>query len=128
MWLLKQEVAQAMREASRNTAPTAQQLAEFAARRSTAESRGRGSPDNMTIAGDVAEIRVEGVLTQKPDFIAWLFSGGNTTYEDIQAAFGLAESDETVKRVSLYIASPGGRGGGLFDTLAMIQGFTKPNA
>lgn len=105
--------------------PTAAQREEHAERQAAIEASS-GVPRNLKIAGDVAEIRVEGVLTQKPDFFAYWYGGGNTTYEQIQQAFALAQADTGVKRVSLYVDSPGGEVSGLFDALAAIEAFSKP--
>jgi ClpP class serine protease len=129
-WLLKTDVAQAMERALRlGVRPTTQQLEKFAARieaRLDAEASSSSMPPNMTVAGDVAEIRVEGVLTEKPDFWAWLLFGSNTSYEDIRASLALAAADPAIKRVELAVASPGGSVTGLFDTLAAIEAFQKP--
>lgn len=85
-----------------------------------------GMPRNLKIAGDVAEIRIEGALTNKPDFFAWYFGGGNTTYQQIQQALAIAAVDPSVKRCVLRVDSPGGHVHGLFDTLAALDAFKKP--
>jgi ClpP class serine protease len=77
-------------------------------------------PRIMTIAGSVAEIRVEGVLTKRPDFWSMLLGGGNTTYSSIRNALAIAATDPTVKSVVLAIDSPGGSVDGLFETLDAI--------
>lgn len=66
------------------------------------------------------------MLTKKPDFLAFLFGGGNTTYQDIQQQLAAAASDPAVKRVQLDIDSPGGNVDGLFETIGSIEAFTKP--
>jgi ClpP class serine protease len=80
------------------------------------EARG-GMPQNLVLAGTTAEIRVEGVLTKRPDFWAWLLGGGNTTYTSIRQALAMAEQDPNVKTIVLAIDSPGGSVDGLFETL-----------
>ena len=85
-------------------------------------------PRNFSRAGDVAEIKVDGVLTQKPDFFAMFFGLGNTTYEQIRSSIALAESDPTVRRIVYDINSPGGSVDGLFETLAAIDGASKPSS
>lgn len=123
MWLLNEETFRAMQRAEASgLAPTAQQRAEFQAQ---IEARD-GAPRNMRVAGSTAEIRVEGVLTKKPDLFAMWFGGGNTTYTDIQAALALAASDPGIKDVSLFVDSPGGNVDGLFETLDALEAFAKP--
>lgn len=125
-WLLRRDVAeQFSRFLARDISPTAEQLDKFAGVRASRRSSGGGMPDIMTVAGDVAEIRIEGLLTEKPDFWAWLFYG-NTAYEDIRTSLALAGSDSQVKRAQLLVASPGGYTTGLFDTLAALEAFSKP--
>jgi ClpP class serine protease len=85
-----------------------------------------GMPRNMSIADGVAEIRVEGVLTKRPDFWSWLLYGSNTTYESIRQGLALAAADPFIKRVSVFVDSPGGHVDGLFDALAALEAFQKP--
>ncbi|MGC4088414.1 MAG: hypothetical protein QM756_11060 [Polyangiaceae bacterium] len=122
-WLLRGDVAQELQASIRSGArPTAAQRAEFASRQAAAGS----APRNLRIAGDVAEIRVEGLLTQRADFLAMFFGFANTTYSAIAEAFAIAGADPNVKRVSLSVDSPGGTVAGLFDALAAIESFSKP--
>lgn len=126
MWLLKYEVAESMQRAVKlGMTPTSAQCAEFVARQQQAEALNNGRPPNFKVAGDVAEISVDGVLTRKPDFFAWLFGGGNTSYESIVQSIALAETDPAVRQVVFNIHSPGGHVEGLFDTLAAIEGMKK---
>jgi ClpP class serine protease len=118
MWLLNEETARMMQRAhAMNIQPTAVQLEAFTQRIENAQ------PRNMTVAGSVAEIRVQGVLTKMPDFWATYFGGGGTAYSDIIAALALAKSDASIKEVVLVVDSPGGNSDGLFDTLAAISDF-----
>jgi len=87
-----------------------------------------GKPRNYSVAGDVAIIKVEGLLTERPDIWAWYMGYGNTTYPDIQQAVALAEMDPSVKRTQYEIKSPGGTVEGLFDTIATINESKKPRA
>ncbi len=89
-------------------------------REASPEARGNGLPENLTLAGSTAEIRVEGVLTKRPDFWAWLLGGGNTTYTSIRQALAVAEQDPNVKTIVLAVDSPGGNVDGLFETLDAI--------
>lgn len=99
--------------------PTAEQLAAL-------EEQAADTSNIMTLAGDTARIGVEGVLTEKPNWLAAFFGGGNTTYESIRSALAEAEADPNVKQVELLINSGGGQVAGMFETLAAEQTFSKP--
>lgn len=86
----------------------------------TADVGGPQLPRGMTIAGSTAEIRVEGVLTKRPDFWAWLLGEGNTTYGSIRTALAVAATEASVKTIVLAIDSPGGSVDGLFETIDAI--------
>lgn len=123
-WLILQDSLDAMRYARENGLRMSEdQRAEFEARTGSGAS---GGSRILTIAGDQAEVAVEGVLTQRPDFWAMFFAGGNTTYGDIVAALAEADADPAVKSITLAVNSPGGQFDGLFDALAAIQGTGKP--
>lgn len=125
MWLLAEETLLAMRRAERaGLMPSAEKQAEHEAR-ITAAARD-GLPPNMSITGDTAEIRVEGVLTKRPSLWALFFGGGNTAYADIIGALSLASNDSRIASVVFTVDSPGGHVDGLFDAIGTIQGFTKP--
>ena len=124
-WLLETSVREAMEQAQKlGAAPTAEQQAKHEANYALSEDG--GGSRIMTTAGASAEISIKGVLTKAPSFLAFLFGGGNTTYPEIVSALAQAEQDDTVESVTLAIDSPGGHFDGLFDTLAAIQGVTKP--
>ena len=82
-------------------------------------------PAGMSVAGSTAEIRVEGVLTKRPDFWAKYFLGGNTTYASIRSALGVAASSPDISDVVLRIDSPGGNAEGLIETLETIAHFRQ---
>jgi ClpP class serine protease len=127
-WFLKPEVMEAM-QAGRalRYQPTLEERARFADQMREAHAARDGeSPRNLTIAGDTAEIAVDGVLTEKPDCIALLFGGGNTTYTSIRRSLAAADADPAVKSILLNISSPGGEVTGLFETLAAIEAVKKP--
>lgn len=125
MWLLIASIRQAMQTAyTAGVVPTVDQQLEYEARFSSDET-GQSSRI-LTIAGDKAEIAVQGVITQRPDFMAMLFGGGNVTYPEINAAIALAEQDDNVKELIFKIDSGGGHFAGLFDTLAAMQAAKKP--
>lgn len=116
-WLIQKDVLRQLREQRAAVKLTA---AEQRAHEERVAARGRG-PRNLRLAGDVAEIRVEGVLTKRPDFWAWLLGFANTTYTDLQEAIALAKSDPNVKSVQLFVDSPGGHADGLFETFAALE-------
>ncbi len=127
MWFVADRVARDMRARMKlGFAVTAEAQAAFAAEHAMAANNGR--PRNLSVAGDVAEIKIDGLLTEKPDFFAWLMGYGNTTYGDIQQSVALAELDPAVKRIEFRVSSPGGTVAGLFDAVASINEAKKPRA
>lgn len=127
MWLLAEETLRSMQRAEKlGLLPTAEQQAQHEARCIAQIEARDGLPPNMSITGETAEIRVEGVLTKRPSLWSMLFGGGNTSYRDIISALSFAANDPSVRSVSFSVDSPGGHVDGLFDTLSAIQGFSKP--
>jgi len=125
-WLVADEVAREMRaKLSAGLASSPDVQAAFAAAVGDYESAAR-SPRNLQVAGDVAQIQVEGLLTERPDFIAWLMGYANTTYQSIQQALAMADADPSVKRIELRVNSPGGTVAGLFETLGALDDTAKP--
>ena len=124
-WLLEPSVLQAMLRARGSLTPEAIQHwnAWQAAEVARGQESSDGLPRNLTVAGSTAEIRIEGILTKKPDFFALFFGGGNTTYPSIRAALGIAEANPQIRDVVLCIDSPGGSVDGLFETLDAIAAF-----
>ncbi len=119
-WLISENVAREMRKAiAVGMLPSAEQRAAY--ERTEAEAALGNPVRGMNVAGDTAEIRVEGVLTPKPDLFAMFFGGGNTTYRDIQAALAAAQVDPAIRKVTLMVSSPGGTVEGLFETLGAIE-------
>lgn len=134
MWLLRRELSEELTRKTRlyNRAELSipsEKQAEFYAANPVATSlmsAGPSIPRNASVAGDTLEIRVEGILTAKPDIFAWFFGGGNCTYESIMQALSYASADPTIKKIVWKIASGGGRVTGLFETLAAIEACQKP--
>lgn len=127
IWLLEPSVAAELRAArDAGLAPTAEQQAAYEARERAAITARDGVPRNLSIAGNTAQIAIEGILTEKLDFFAFLFGGGNTTYASIRDAVAAAEADPNVRQVVYMVASPGGTVEGLFETLAVIDAAKKP--
>jgi ClpP class serine protease len=125
MWLIKKDIADAMQHArAQGFTPPKAAMEAFETRH--AEASAAGIPRNFKLAGDVVEIAIEGVLTPKPDFFAFWYGGGNTTYPDIIQSLALAAADPSVKRVVLNVRSPGGYCDGLFEALGALEAFPKP--
>ncbi len=129
MWLIREDVLEAMAagRARADYQPTdAERDAFAAAMREAYASKTADVPRNLQVAGGVANVAVEGVLTEAPDCFATMFGGGNTTYASIRKALAVADADPAVKAIEMYVASPGGTVEGLFETLAAIEATKKP--
>lgn len=124
MWLLNSATRERIEQAqSAGLLPTVAQQAEYSARYGYDPTAPSGL---LTIAGDVAEIRVSGAITKTPSIMAMLFGDGNVTYPEIIQALAEADANPEVQRAEMRVDSPGGHFDGLFDTLASIQSFSKP--
>jgi ClpP class serine protease len=131
LWLLETSALRRMMHAQENFRDTAallqweaaQQQAEAA--QQNAEQRDGQFPPGMAVVGNTAEIRVEGVLTKRPDFWAKYFLGGNTTYSSIRNAIGAAAASPDITDVILRVDSPGGNAEGLIETLDTIAHFRQ---
>lgn len=110
MWLLLQETYDAMH------APEARIPAGYQA----------AAGDILSRSGSDAIINIQGVLTPRPDLLAEVFGGGNTTYASIQNAILAAEADPTVERLVFSVDSPGGAVSGLFEAMDTIKNTKKP--
>lgn len=123
-WLLAQGVRQAIAQAiNAGMTPSLDARADYEARYGFAEG---DASRVLTTAGDVAEIRISGVITKAPDLMAMLFGGGNVTWPEIVAALASADADPAVKRAELRIDSPGGSIDGMFEAMAAAEAFSKP--
>ena len=72
-------------------------------------------------------ITIDGVLTDKPDFFARVFGGGNTVYGELVSAIADADADPAVSEIVLAVnSSPGGSVDGLLDAMRAIRGAVKP--
>lgn len=124
MWLLAAAIRQAIEQAHQNgVIPSAEQQAQYEARYGEYQA---DASRVLSLAGDVAEIKVGGVITKAPSLMAMLFGGGNVTYPEIITALAEADADPAIKRAEIRIDSPGGSIDGLFDTVAALQAFSKP--
>lgn len=131
---MRQDVAQRLgRLFKSGIIPTAKQLEECRAARKRVAVRSDGGAltaaadvEGYTVVGNTAQICIEGVLSEEPDFWAWIFGIPQTCYEDIRDGLALAASDPNVTNVILSVSSPGGYVDGLFETLAAFEAFAKP--
>lgn len=124
MWLLIPAVRQAIEAAeAAGFVPNADQQAQYEARYGSADM---GGSRILTIAGDVAQIDISGVITKTPSFLAMIFGGENVTYPEIIQALAEAEADPAVARAEVHIDSPGGNVDGLFNAIAAFESFSKP--
>jgi len=124
VWLLEFEMKKRL-EAAENlrTEFVAQQSAYEA---SYAASEAEDLPRIMKVVGGIAELAVSGILTKKPDYYAYFFGGGNTTYGELNTALLRADADPAIERIDLRIDSPGGSIDGLFDVLATFSQVKTP--
>jgi ClpP class serine protease len=123
-WLLEAGVLALMQSAEYiSFVPTAEQRTNLLA---LARGPSAGGSPLLTVAGDQAEIFIEGVLTPRRDFGALFFGPGNTIYGEIISAIAEADMNEDVKQITLNINSPGGNIEGLFETLAAMEKAKTP--
>lgn len=120
MWFLAKDIYDkmdaAVKEGFQLTADTISEI--------KAASRSNGK---MSVEGRTAVIPIDGVLTEKPDFFAAFFGGGNTTYPRIRSAIAEANSNDKIKDIVLkFGSSPGGNITGMFQTIDAIADSTKP--
>lgn len=124
LWLLSQDVFEAMQEARAKHSPT---VAELEAHEQTYALSDEDTPRIMSVAGDTAAIQINGVLTDQPDFFARFWGGGNTTYSEIIKSVAMAEMDPAIKTIQLKVNSPGGHAStGWLEAMQAIAGASKP--
>lgn len=123
MWLLHSAILAEMRGAQDRGATFSPELV---AAHTALLTAGPGSSRLLNVAGDIAEIKVQGVLTDRPSFMAFFMGGGNTTYGELRAALAEADADPEVSEIIMSVDSPGGTVAGLFDTLAAMRATSKP--
>lgn len=120
MWFLDKDIVDKIESALRSNF----QLDSGVIENITAASKLNGK---LQRAGKEANIVIDGVLTDKPDWIAAYFGGGNTTYSDIRQALSEANSDETIDSINLRFGwAPGGNVTGLFPAMDAIRDSAKP--
>lgn len=124
MWLIESDTEKAITKATvEGYTPSSEELVHFeafsAASSEEAESR------IMSIAGETAEIKIKGTLTNSPNMMAMLFGGGNTTYQEIISAINSAEQNDDIKNIVLAVDSPGGSVDGLFIATEAIASAKK---
>lgn len=81
----------------------------------------------MTVIGRNAVIPIEGILTQKRDYYAAYYGGGNTLYPDVTRSILEANGDPSVDSISLEVGfTPGGSILGMFEAMDAIRASGKP--
>lgn len=128
LWLLERTSLARLREAQqsfRDTEAVVRWNAEQAAAETAASSD--GLPKGLTLSGGTATVRVEGVLTKRPDFWAQFFGSSNTTYSSIRNALQFAASSAEVSEIVFSIDSPGGSADGLIELLESIASVRQQN-
>ena len=123
LWLLQSSVVDAMAAAPQATP----NMVADAVKSVLAGSSVSGNAARvMEVAGNTAAIHIEGVMTSKPDFMAYYFGGGNVLFGDISAAIRAAEADPAVKSVDFVFASGGGEANPTTAVGDQIAAMTKP--
>lgn len=117
MWLVEQSVRRAITRAEESGIKFSAEQQEIYAARFEAADTSRV----MSIAGDKAEIHVNGALTNSPDIFAMFFGGGNTTYPEIISALAEADANPAVADIVMRFDSGGGSVNGMFDAMAAMQ-------
>lgn len=119
MWFLLDSIKQQIEKAmSSGMSFSAEERAEIEAK---SEDNGK-----MTLSGKSAVISIEGVLTEKRDFFAAWFGGGNTTYPEIISALAQADASKDVDKIVLAVNSPGGNVNGMFAAMDAVRATKKP--
>lgn len=72
-----------------------------------AKSRRDEGESLYQLVGETAVISIEGPMTKKPTSMSWLFGGCSTI--EVRESIKAALNDDIVKRILLYIDSPGGQ-------------------
>ena len=117
MWLILQSTFNDMQDARASGVNfTEAQVEAFGAQFNAADTS-----RVMSLAGDTAEIHVNGVLTNAPDIFAMWFGGGNTTYPEIISALAEADANPDIKEIVMRFHSGGGSIDGMFDAIAAMQ-------
>jgi ClpP class serine protease len=122
LWLLEPSTLARLHEAQQTFRDT-EAVVRWQTEQAAAESAAAGSdglPKGLSMHNGTATIRVEGVLTKRPDFWAQFFGGSNTTYSSIANALRFAASSADVSEIVFSIDSPGGNAEGLIELLEMI--------
>ena len=124
-WLLESGVMDALTAAAATlTPPTMEELAAY---EETFALSDDGLPRNMAVSGDVATIKVSGLLTDAPNWMARIFGAGNTVYRDVISSMAIAEQNPAVKTINLEVDSGGGQASAEWvDAMKAVKNSTKP--
>jgi len=120
-WLLEQDIKLRLEAAiAGGFTPSAEQQSSFMASLVSAKDGSSASGSKTGV------IQVNGVLTEKPDFMAFLFGGGNTTYAGIIDQLVAMEASSDIEDITMEINSPGGTVAGLFEVFSVMEKISKP--
>lgn len=119
VWLLDEPIQASIDEArAAGTIISAEQIAQINI---------ECAADVPTVKGRKAIIPINGILTNKRDFLAAVFGGGNTLYPDIINAVQKADADPQINETVLAVgATPGGTIAGLFPAMEAIRNSSTP--
>lgn len=81
-------------------------------------------PSVLSIDGDTATIRIQGILAFKPSLLAKILLGVSDITE-ISAAINRIWNDESIKRVVAHVTSPGGQGSGVAEAAGLLAHLPK---
>lgn len=127
MWLISEEFGLKLVELERSDRLSQPDAVAFREKVAAEEEASLlAAPRSYSAKGEVAVIRIEGMLTAQPNFIARLFGLQNTTYRDIVRSVAEAERDPNIGSVRYEINTPGGEAAGILDAVAAIQASEKP--
>lgn len=83
-------------------------------------------PDILSIEGDTAIIKIEGILSKNgPSWIARFFGFGGTAYTDIIESIEAIKDNEQIKNVILQMNTPGGGINGVDEVYIGIKNLAK---
>jgi len=88
---------------------------------------GEAKEEILSIEGNTAQIRIEGVLTQNgPDLWDQIFGISGTSYVAVIDAIDEAVDDPDVEKIELVMNTPGGEVNGVDAVYQAVSGSTKP--
>ena len=88
---------------------------------------GEAKEEILSIEGNTAQIRIEGLLTQNgPDLLSQILGISGTSYRAISEAIAEANEDPEVEQIVFAMNTPGGEVNGLDAVYQAVAGSAKP--